>query len=275
MFNALGGGFRPELGGFRLFDGGYQPGKAGFSRYNPKTILGVNLKLWLRSDLGITLNGTTVSAWADQSGNELDFSWPTAAAQPTYTAIDSNWNDKPSLSFDGVNDILASDASSSSWKFLHDGTGGGLIVVMRPETLGNANIMGTGDGDSGAKLLMFGGAGGGRLWISDGIAGQASCVNTAFPAASFVVNEKHSYGYAYREGRPGNEFAIFKDGAEVGTGDSSADPSAAAATGTAVIGNIITGDPHTTITEIVAFNIYPSATQSAGLQNYFDERYGI
>lgn len=60
--------------------------------------------LWLRADLGITLNVGNVSAWADQSGNALDLSQGTAANQPLYVA---SWkNSKPGITFDGVSDVL-------------------------------------------------------------------------------------------------------------------------------------------------------------------------
>jgi hypothetical protein len=42
--------------------------------------------LWLVSDLGITLNGSTVSAWADQSGNGRNATQGNASLQPTRNA---------------------------------------------------------------------------------------------------------------------------------------------------------------------------------------------
>ena len=66
----------------------------------PSTVL-----QWVRSDLGITLNGSTVSAWADQSGNGNDYSQGTAAKQPTYNAT-GGANNTPYLLFDGTDDEL-------------------------------------------------------------------------------------------------------------------------------------------------------------------------
>lgn len=63
---------------------------------SPPTFSGT-LKLWLRADLGITLNGSKVSAWADQSGNGNNVTQGTAADQPPYTAADSNFNGRPSV----------------------------------------------------------------------------------------------------------------------------------------------------------------------------------
>jgi hypothetical protein len=55
--------------------------------------------LWLRSDLGITLNGSTVSAWADQSGAGNNATQSNGSQQPTYSASDASYNGRPSLSF--------------------------------------------------------------------------------------------------------------------------------------------------------------------------------
>jgi hypothetical protein len=49
-----------------------------------------NLHIWLRADLGITLNGSTVSTWADQSGNGNDGTQGTAANQFGYDASGFN-----------------------------------------------------------------------------------------------------------------------------------------------------------------------------------------
>lgn len=58
--------------------------------FSPTDIAG--LKLWLKADAGVTLNGSTVSAWADQSGNGNDATQSVAIAQPTFVANALNGN---------------------------------------------------------------------------------------------------------------------------------------------------------------------------------------
>jgi hypothetical protein len=62
--------------------------------------------LWLRADLGVTLNGSTVSAWADQSGTGNHASQGTAANQPTYSASSGPGGSRPGITFDGADDNL-------------------------------------------------------------------------------------------------------------------------------------------------------------------------
>lgn len=54
------------------------------SSFDPTHITG--LIAWYRSDKGITLNGSTVSAWADQSGNGHHALQGSSAKQPGYLA---------------------------------------------------------------------------------------------------------------------------------------------------------------------------------------------
>ena len=75
-----------------------------------------NLYLWLRSDLGITLNGTDVSLWEDQSTTGYDFDQIVAADQPSYQL--AQINGYPSVTFDGVSEFLegvAGDLDLSTW----------------------------------------------------------------------------------------------------------------------------------------------------------------
>jgi hypothetical protein len=74
---------------------------------NPSTVRGPTysgLALWLKADAGVTLNGATVSQWADQSGQGRNVVQPTAANQPALVTTELG---KPALRFDGLNDFMA------------------------------------------------------------------------------------------------------------------------------------------------------------------------
>ncbi len=68
-------------------------------------IVDSSLKVWVKSNAGITLNGGNVSAWADQSGLGNNASQGTAASQPLYVA--NAINGYPVLRFDGTDDYLS------------------------------------------------------------------------------------------------------------------------------------------------------------------------
>lgn len=65
-----------------------------------------DLVLDLNADLGITLNGSAVSAWADQSGNGNHFVQATASVQPNYSASDANMNGHAAVICDVPDNVL-------------------------------------------------------------------------------------------------------------------------------------------------------------------------
>jgi len=71
---------------------------------NDGSVQTTGLQLWLKADAGVTLAGTAVSQWADQSGNSRNATQGTASSQPTL--VSNALNGKPALSFDGVNDFM-------------------------------------------------------------------------------------------------------------------------------------------------------------------------
>lgn len=69
------------------------------------TYVTTNVLQYVRSDMGITLNGSGVSGWADQSGNGHHYSQGTAANQPTWSGS-SGSGGTPGITFDGTDDSL-------------------------------------------------------------------------------------------------------------------------------------------------------------------------
>lgn len=66
-------------------------------------------EFWVRADLGITLNGSAVSSWSDQSGNGRDASNVVGAQQPAWVESVAAMNNRAAVSFDG-GDILTTAA---------------------------------------------------------------------------------------------------------------------------------------------------------------------
>ncbi len=70
------------------------------------------LALWLKGGTGVTKDASNmVSAWADQSGNANHALQPFGGTQPAW--MDSIFNGKPVLRFDGANDFLSASNSPS------------------------------------------------------------------------------------------------------------------------------------------------------------------
>lgn len=82
---------------------------SAYNQFSLKNLSG--LSIWLRADLGITLNGSTVASWGDLSGNGRTVSQADPTKQPTFVASSSTFNGKPCVRSDGSNDVLASSVN--------------------------------------------------------------------------------------------------------------------------------------------------------------------
>lgn len=108
------------------------------------------LSLWLKADTGVTLSGSDVTAWEDQSGNNLNFNAITgytyANMYPTFVA--SGINNKPSIDF--LNSLMISpntNLGSSGYTIFvvgysrgngeTDGNGGDLQTYINYSDLAN------------------------------------------------------------------------------------------------------------------------------------------
>lgn len=79
-------------------------GERAVYRGHPTRFRSRTLALWLRADLGITLNATTVSAWADQSSAGNNATQATAGFQPLFVA--SGQGGVPTVSGQGTDDRM-------------------------------------------------------------------------------------------------------------------------------------------------------------------------
>lgn len=221
------------------------PRPGGAPPVTPLTILG-SLAWWVRADLGIT-TGTGVSAWADQSGNGVDFTQGTGSAQPALVA--GTINGQPAVSFDGIDDWLSAayvPPAPPMWYWL----------VFRPVTIVNG-------------LTTFA-SGGGRHRLAHSTVNRLAMVNitsvnllTATPGA-----------YARGEISFSNSLADYlKVGSASVTGaNAGANPgSAGFFLGSGASG---VGPSRVEIAEAFGCVASPSAGQRADLDAYCTARYG-
>lgn len=113
--------------------------------YSPADLAPV---LWSRADLGITLNGGDVSAWADQGSTApvLDFAQGTAANQALYSASVAALNNQSALTA-GNSDWMQAGAAGDV-NFVHAGTGCTIAMVCRPAVMGTTQYLLSSQGTS-------------------------------------------------------------------------------------------------------------------------------
>jgi len=133
------------------------------------------LKLWLSADTGLTLNGSTVSAWADQSGVGNNATQSTASNQPSVTA--SILNSKPVIHFSGAQWLTLPNFLS--------GSATEVLVVVRATSATNAS-----------GIWRFGSSGSGDYYsYTDGTLydGFGSAVRYAEGRPSQDITQFHVY----------------------------------------------------------------------------------
>ncbi|MDJ1504853.1 T9SS type A sorting domain-containing protein [Xanthocytophaga agilis] len=108
-----------------------------------------NIGLWLRADNITNIpNGGAVPTWPDASGRSNSAIQNTAANRPTYIST-SNFNSRPAIRFDGVNDIMtiATPNPGAATHILNGYTGSSYdaltyFVVLRPRNISALNPRG-------------------------------------------------------------------------------------------------------------------------------------
>jgi hypothetical protein len=94
------------------------------------------LSLWLKADAGVTLSGSNVTAWADQSGNGNN-AVTNIGEEPTF--VSSFLNNKPAIQFNGDGQIVEiADSNSLDFintsafivlRYLGQGTGNNIVYI--------------------------------------------------------------------------------------------------------------------------------------------------
>lgn len=205
------------------------------------------LVLWLRSDLGITLNATQVSAWADQSGQGNHFTQATGAVQPTYVASETDFpTPRPAVKFDQSQDRL--DAAAA-WAVRYVA----IVGVYNGATFAAFNTL---LGSTGAvpTRRFFIGASGTANWRKVDVPSDTATYardGTSTDVALTSANAPHLWEAEWgSDVTPTTGWRLGADGAAVNEWTDS-------------------------VAEVIMTNAVPSASQRAALKAYIAARYGI
>jgi len=116
--------------------------------WNPLTVSGC--LCYLTADAGITLNGSNVSQWSDQSGNGNHFTQPTAGKQPAF--VTSGINSKNSVKADGVTAGMRLSCVNNMSALMGSATAGERIILaqLTVDGFGNPSSINWGTGDIGS-----------------------------------------------------------------------------------------------------------------------------
>ena len=206
-----------------------------------------NLALWLKADAGVTLSGSNVTSWADQSGNGKNAT--TLNAPPTITTI----NSKTFVRFNGVDQALSGSNVISAIPCT-------IISVVRWRSFKGIDMWFQQSGGADNLALYAGANNGWRIFNGANFDSTDSVWGfDTTHLATTIVN--------------GASSAHFHNGTAAGTGDSG---------GTTPAGNYylsywVGGNQykHFDIAEIIVYNTNLGTDDRQAVESYLNEKYLI
>ncbi len=235
--------------------------------FKPTSLTG--LVLWLDANVGVTVT-STVSAWADQSGNNNNATQGTANFQPTVNA--TGVKGKPSIHFEAGTHLGIADTATLQW-----GTGDFYVaLVMKEATASNTYGMVF---SKQAPNYPFPGPG---IFANFTLpsqtttwGGQEDYTNYISTATTGLNNNAaHQFSFA----RAGTVLSVRIDGAPDGTNATDAGATDVSAVGSVVSiganttgGQALTGD----IAEIIAVKGTTSQSDITNVEAYLKTKYSL
>jgi hypothetical protein len=226
------------------------------SAFNAASIAGV--KLWLRSDVGITQSGGLVSQWTDQSAAVWQFVQATGANQVSYSTS-GGVNGLPYLSAAANSSVLSlvcSTFTALSWPYE-------VFVVARPSSISPAqdgHMLDFGAGSTPALFQQVGAAG-----MSEYSGGSGPNSPAMSAGVDCVIDAQNDTGNVCRMGLNG-------------TVNSGALTSGSTGTGITLFNYPPLTGSHSWpgwIYEVVIYDHILSSTDRNNLLGYFQSRYSI
>jgi hypothetical protein len=214
------------------------------------------LKLWLEAGAGVTLSGSNVTAWADQSGNGNNCSQATGADQPTFSS--STIGGQPGLVFSGSQFLTGAanlDTGSSART---------LVVILKSSTTQAGSVFTYGTG--------------GSRWITwDGLSGitGATWSDTTNIATSTPSTASTPSALTWSSAGPGTNVINYSINGTAQTVTTGNWTNTSSRTGYTVAANTTVQGFNGTICEILAYDHVLSGADFATLYGYLGAKYSI
>ena len=176
-------------------DGMGSPSGAG-GGFNP---IDLNPLIYLDANVGVTESAGLVSAWADQSGNNNDFTQVTGSLQPEYQA--TGLNSLPSVYFDGTEEMISATLSSA----LQEMSFYAVFVQTSASAIG-PTIIGQTSGATNKRIFTTPPDADSRVFLWDGGTGSVIATSTEYNYLTPIVA-------AFRENTDASGDGKINDGA--------------------------------------------------------------
>lgn len=238
--------------------------------------LSAGLLLWLRADAGVTTVSGAVSAWADQSGANHDFSQGTTGNRPQYrTSGNRLINFNPSLDFDGSNDLLE-DADGED--YINGLSGITIASVLKADAIPAELAWWDAEESDGADDVISL-----RYDASGANAGCTRCLKTGIQTTSgSAVAESQSNLQTTRasvvtfDWEQSSSIRWFVEGASTtNTNNSAGGNGTISGSNRVIVGDGTKANWDGLIAEIVVFDERLSAADRLQLESYLALKYGI
>ncbi len=239
------------------------------------------LVLWLDANTGVTTSGSSITKWADQSGQANDAIGDSDGGTPTPTLVASSINSLPAAHFvaTSAQHLSIADATSLQW-----GTGDYFIAVVSKFDNDPTGGLSTGIGSFYAKL----GTGSGALFFANDYNYAAALDGgTAFAAGLCSLEDPNTevqYAASYNDGTArlyavqrasGSEY-LRVNGTQVASGTSTVDVTES---GSVVnIGIISSGNAAALdgdIAEMIAVKGTLSSSDLSNIEAYLKSKYAL
>jgi hypothetical protein len=237
--------------------------KVGGALFSPANLSG--LSIWLKADAGVTLSGSNVTAWADQSGNGNN-----AVGSDTLPTLQSNAiNGYPAIRFNNIEET-SKFIISNNFNLKNSS----VFIVVKQLTLDNAF----------ARMLGF--LGSNNDYDSDD--GLAFVFNNTVPQLQVESNSNNAVienlvannvfaSVSYKIDNSGN-ISVFYNGASEGTAQN-ANMTSQNSGGSLYIGqgsqNVTVAGLYGDIAEVILYNSNLTTPQRQQVEAYLNTKYAI